>query len=79
MPYYLDRTGVRVMALCPGLTDTQLISEAHLRLLREDIGDEFVKEISKLPTQKWVYEKVNVLSYRIPSNFTFLHNVPVHF
>jgi len=52
LPYHFDRTGVRVMAMCPGVTDTPLISEAHRRQLREDWGDEAGRELDELPKQK---------------------------
>ena len=42
------------MAMCPGVTDTTLISEAPRRLLREEWVDEFKRETDKLPKQKWV-------------------------
>lgn len=52
LPYHFDRTGVRVIAMCPGVTDTPLISEAHRRQLREDWGDEAGRELDELPKQK---------------------------
>jgi NAD(P)-dependent dehydrogenase (short-subunit alcohol dehydrogenase family) len=54
LPYHFDRTGVRVMTICPGVTDTALISEAHRRMLREEWGVEIKKDIDKLFKQKWV-------------------------
>jgi len=41
-----------VMAMCPGVTDTPLISEAHRRQLQEDWGDEAGRELDELPKQK---------------------------
>jgi len=52
LPYHFDRTGVRVVAMCPGVTDTPLISEAHRRQLQEDWGDEAGRELDELPKQK---------------------------
>jgi NAD(P)-dependent dehydrogenase (short-subunit alcohol dehydrogenase family) len=52
MPYHYDRTGVRVVAMCPGVTDTPLISEAHHRQLRDDWGDEAGRELDELSKQK---------------------------
>jgi NAD(P)-dependent dehydrogenase (short-subunit alcohol dehydrogenase family) len=52
MPYHFDRTGVRVMAMCPGVTDTPLISEAPHRLMREEWGEEVRKNLVEMLTQK---------------------------
>jgi len=52
LPYHFDRTGVRVMAMCPGVTDTPLFNEAHRRMLREEWGDEFQRATVELPKQK---------------------------
>ncbi|PNF31053.1 15-hydroxyprostaglandin dehydrogenase [NAD(+)] [Cryptotermes secundus] len=52
LPYHLDRTGVRVLAMCPGVTDTPLISEAHLRQLMGEWGEECGRELDELPKQK---------------------------
>jgi len=53
LPYHFDRTGVRVMAICPGVTDTPLISEApRRRLLREEWGEELERDLEKLFKQK---------------------------
>jgi hypothetical protein len=54
LPYHFDRTGVRVMAICPGVTDTALISEAPRRLLREEWAEYFKRDVDTLPNQKWV-------------------------
>ncbi len=54
LPYHFDRTGVRVIAMCPGVTDTILISEAPRRLLREEWGEEFRKNADEMLQQKWV-------------------------
>jgi len=52
LPYHFDRTGVRVMVMCPGVTDTALISEAPGRLLREEWGELFKRAALKIPIQK---------------------------
>jgi NAD(P)-dependent dehydrogenase (short-subunit alcohol dehydrogenase family) len=79
LPYHFDRTGVRVLAMCPGVTDTSLISEAHHRQLRQDWGDEAGRELDELPMQKWVHFMRSGLSYRIPKNTTFHDTVAVNF
>jgi len=40
------------MAMCPGVTDTPLISEAHRRQFQEDWGEEAGRELDELPKQK---------------------------
>lgn len=52
MPYHSDRTGVRVMAMCPGVTDTPLIFEAYLRQMEVEWGKEGEREVDGLPKQK---------------------------
>ena len=52
LPYHFDRTGVRVLAMCPGVTDTPLISEAPRRLLRDEWGDKVERDVDQLPKQK---------------------------
>nr|AAR84629.1 putative alcohol dehydrogenase [Gryllotalpa orientalis] len=52
MPYHFDRTGVRVLTMCPGVTDTPLISEAHHRQFTDDLGKECGRELDALPKQK---------------------------
>jgi hypothetical protein len=54
LPYHFDRTGVRVMAMCPGVTDTPLVSECFRRMLRKDWGEELKRDLGELPQQKWV-------------------------
>jgi NAD(P)-dependent dehydrogenase (short-subunit alcohol dehydrogenase family) len=52
LPYHFDRTGVRVMTICPGATDTALISEAPQHVLREEWREEVKRDIDKLLKQK---------------------------
>jgi short-subunit dehydrogenase len=52
LPYHFDRTGVKVLVMCPGVTDTPLISEAHLRQLLGEWGEECGRELDELPKQK---------------------------
>jgi hypothetical protein len=66
------------MAMCPGVTDTPLISEAHHRQLQEDWGDEAGRELDELPKQKRVF-KESGLSYIFRINMVFLDTVAVNF
>ncbi|XP_063233424.1 uncharacterized protein LOC134537073 [Bacillus rossius redtenbacheri] len=51
-PFHEDRTGVRVLTLCPGVTDTPLISESPRYLLDKAWADELSTSLRKIPTQK---------------------------
>ena len=66
------------MAMCPGVTDTPLISEAHRRQLQEDWGDEAGRELDELTKQKWVF-KGRGLSYLVRTNMTFFDTAAVNF
>ena len=55
LPYNLDRTGVRVMVMCPGVTDTALIADSFGRLLREEWADFLKMDLGQLFKQKWVF------------------------
>lgn len=52
-PFYFNRTGIKVLTMCPGVTDTPLISEAGSRALerREDVSREVVRGLTALPPQ----------------------------
>jgi len=52
LPYHFDRTGVRVMAICPGATDTTLVSEAPRKLLREEWADQLHRDLENALKQK---------------------------
>ena len=54
LPYHFDRTAVRVMVMCPGVTDTNIFSEIRRRPLREEWSEAAAKEVEELPMQKWV-------------------------
>ena len=77
MPYHFDRTGVRVMVMCPGVTDTLMISEAPRCQLQKEWGDEAGRELGKLSTQKLVL-KGSGLSYIVLTNMTFFNTVAVN-
>jgi hypothetical protein len=42
------------MAICPGVTDTNLVSEGPRRMMREEWGDEVKRDLDNHPRQKWV-------------------------
>ncbi|XP_015110776.1 peroxisomal hydratase-dehydrogenase-epimerase [Diachasma alloeum] len=50
-PYHYERTGVRVMALCPGLTETALTVDSPNRLLSKFMKADFVKNLEQMPIQ----------------------------
>ncbi|XP_067003613.2 15-hydroxyprostaglandin dehydrogenase [NAD(+)] [Anabrus simplex] len=52
MPFHFERTGVIVLTMCPGVTDTPLISEAGHRQITSDLGEECARELGALPKQK---------------------------
>ena len=43
------------MAICPGATETTLLSEINRRPLREEWGDEAERDANAYPIQKWVF------------------------
>lgn len=51
MPWHFQRTGVKVLTMCPGVTDTPLISEAGHRSLSTECGTECARELGALPKQ----------------------------
>jgi short-subunit dehydrogenase len=52
LPFHLDRTGVKVMALCPGVTETALFSRTQDPQFQEEWLDEVVRVFDELPKQK---------------------------
>ncbi|XP_047002970.1 15-hydroxyprostaglandin dehydrogenase [NAD(+)]-like [Schistocerca americana] len=50
--FHWQRTGVRVVALCPGVTHTQLIAQAGGRQPDPDQGALAVRELAALPQQR---------------------------
>ncbi|XP_060535439.1 15-hydroxyprostaglandin dehydrogenase [NAD(+)]-like [Cylas formicarius] len=52
-PYYYDLTGVKFVTMCPGVTDTPLISEAGRFALQgfPDLGKLLAGELGSLPAQ----------------------------
>lgn len=51
LPYHYNKTGIRMMVMCPGVTDTDLISGAGKRQIGEDMSSECHRELSSLPAQ----------------------------
>ncbi|KAK0179391.1 hypothetical protein PV327_005148 [Microctonus hyperodae] len=49
--YHTDKTGVRVMALCPGLTETPLTIDSPNKLLSRVMKADFVKNLEQLSIQ----------------------------
>jgi 15-hydroxyprostaglandin dehydrogenase (NAD) len=55
---HYNRTKVKVLAMCPGVTDTPLISEMGGRNLGPAYQQLLVDEIGDLPSQKWVANSI---------------------
>lgn len=51
MDYNLKKSGIRVLTMCPGVTVTELITEAHTLTPPED-GAQVRNELDSLPNQK---------------------------
>lgn len=51
MDYNVNKTGIRVLIMCPGVTITELITEAHT-LTPKDDAKEVRNELDSLPPQK---------------------------
>ncbi|XP_068083740.1 15-hydroxyprostaglandin dehydrogenase [NAD(+)] isoform X3 [Anabrus simplex] len=50
MPFHFERTGVRVLAMCPGVTNTALVAEFNRRA-SDDIAIEGCRELNQFPQQ----------------------------
>lgn len=54
LPFHYQKSGVRIMALCPGLTDTTLVEEGK-KIVNSDktnpLIEEWHREISSCPAQ----------------------------
>lgn len=51
-PHHFNKTGVKILTMCPGVTDTPLISEAGKRILSNDLSSVVEQELAKFPSQK---------------------------
>lgn len=49
---HITRTGVKVFALCPGLTDTKLLTEAPANAINDRFAQEYADEIEGSSPQK---------------------------
>lgn len=49
---HIHRTGVKVFALCPGLTETKLLSEAPAKAINDRFAQEYADEIEGSTAQK---------------------------
>ncbi|KAL1490815.1 hypothetical protein ABEB36_013446 [Hypothenemus hampei] len=49
---HIDRTGVKVFAMCPGLTNTRLLTEAPANAINDRFAQEYVDEIDGSSPQK---------------------------
>lgn len=53
-PFHYDRTKVRVMAMCPGVTTTQMVKDAGQHALEVN-KEKIVQELGSLPPQPYVF------------------------
>ncbi|XP_068084020.1 alcohol dehydrogenase 2 [Anabrus simplex] len=49
--FHQSRTGIRVCSLCPGVTVTELVTNAHGRQYNDEWGKEATRELNSLPKQ----------------------------
>lgn len=50
--FYYKKSGIKVLTMCPGVTDTPLISEAGQHALPDtDVGKLLAQELGALPAQ----------------------------
>lgn len=52
MPFNYEMSGIRVLTMCPGVTITPLITEAHTLATTADNAAQVRKELDILPSQK---------------------------
>ncbi|XP_077284437.1 uncharacterized protein LOC143909985 [Arctopsyche grandis] len=52
LPFHYAKTGVRMITMCPGITYTKIISGACKKMLNEDMGREWLKQLTTTSTQK---------------------------
>jgi len=51
--YHVDLTGVKVMTLCPGATDTKLVRDVNRKLLLVRYEDAWQKDIGSSIPQRY--------------------------
>nr|CAD7204645.1 unnamed protein product [Timema douglasi] len=51
-PVHYDKTGVRVLTVCPGATKTELLTESPKRQMDNELGEQLSKKIETLIAQK---------------------------
>ena len=51
MQHSSDRTGIRILTLSPGLTETALLIDSPNKLLSRFMKADFVKNLEQLPIQ----------------------------
>lgn len=54
MPFNYKQSGIRVLTMCPGVTKTPLINEAHNLATSKDNAKEVRNELDCLPAQEYV-------------------------
>ncbi|KAJ9592838.1 hypothetical protein L9F63_015481, partial [Diploptera punctata] len=51
-PFHFNRTGIRVVAVCPGVTVTELITGAGGKQYNDEWSEEAERELASLPSQE---------------------------
>ena len=60
-PYLYKKTGIRIMTICPGITDTKMVSDVSTIVMDFIDGKFAVEEIKRYPFQRYVLRRVNLI------------------
>lgn len=64
-PYFYDLTGIKFLTMCPGVTDTPLISEASQFVLQrfQNLDKVLTENLATLPIQEYVLMLIRIEFY----------------